>query len=69
MRAMFVQASRADGEESGMRKGTKDAAWALLVLITATGSANRELAGAGLKNRDGNDGARATTAAPPPAQR
>lgn len=51
-----------------MRKGTRDATWALLVLITATGGASREVTVA-LRNRDANDGARATTIAPPPAQR
>lgn len=51
-----------------MRKGTRDASWALLVLITATGGAGRDVAAA-LRNRDANGGAQATTIAPPPAQR
>ena len=51
-----------------MRKGTRDATWALLVLITATGGAGREAA-ATLKSRDGSGAAPATTAAQPPAPR
>ena len=51
-----------------MRKGTRDATWALLVLITATGGAGREVVAA-LRNRGANDGAQATTTAPPPVQR